>query len=99
MEWWAAAPTTPSSRITSPTVGMSTRTTADISFFPIFFSLELRFSSFENLMGATFSETFFFSNGAVVAGRIDGREGFDTLDYSAWTTLATVDLHRRDNFE
>lgn len=50
------------------------------------------FRNFQNLIGGTESDTFIFSNGARIAGIIDGGPGFDTLNYLAYTTPATVDL-------
>lgn len=50
------------------------------------------FVTFENLTGAAADDSFIFSDGATVAGAIDGGAGTDTLDYSAYTTDLTVDL-------
>jgi hypothetical protein len=50
------------------------------------------FTSVQNLTGGMGSETFVFGNGAGVTGVIDGGGGFDTLDYSAYTTGVTVNL-------
>jgi len=50
------------------------------------------FSGFENLTGGTDADTFVFSDGASVDGIIDGGDGNDTLDYTAYTTDIEVDL-------
>jgi Ca2+-binding RTX toxin-like protein len=50
------------------------------------------FSAVENLAGGAASDTFVFADAARVDGRIDGRAGFDTLDYAAYTTGVRVDL-------
>jgi len=50
------------------------------------------FVNIENLTGGSGSDTFVFSDGAAVTGIIDGGDGINTLDYSAYTTGVTVDL-------
>ena len=50
------------------------------------------FSSFGNLVGGTGSNQFVFQPGGSVSGNIDGGGGTDTLDYSALTSGATVNL-------
>jgi Ca2+-binding RTX toxin-like protein len=52
----------------------------------------MEFESFENLTGGTADDTFEFSDGAGVTGLIDGGDGSNILDYSAYTTKITVDL-------
>jgi len=48
------------------------------------------FESMENLTGSASDETFVFSEGKSVSGVIDGGGGYDTLDYSAYTTSLTL---------
>jgi Ca2+-binding RTX toxin-like protein len=50
------------------------------------------FSSFENLTGGTAADTFQLSNGQGVTGTLDGGDGSNTLDYSAYTTAVAVAL-------
>jgi hypothetical protein len=52
----------------------------------------LTFSNIQNLTGGTANDTFAFSKGATVAGVIDAGGGFNTLDYSAYTSSITVNL-------
>src|SRR3989442_2750513 len=49
------------------------------------------FAGIENLVGGEDSDRFVFAGGSVT-GRIDGRGGVNTLDYSAATLAVTVDL-------
>ncbi len=49
-------------------------------------------SSFENLIGGTLSDTFVFADAAGVSGIINGGGNTDTLDYAAYTTAITVNL-------
>src|SRR2546427_407858 len=49
------------------------------------------FTGIENLVGGEDSDRFVFAGGSVT-GRIDGRGGVNTLDYSAATLAVTVDL-------
>jgi len=50
------------------------------------------FASFENLTGGTLDDVYLFADGVGVDAVIDGEDGTDTLDYSAYTTPAAVDL-------
>jgi hypothetical protein len=50
------------------------------------------FTSFENLTGGSGADTFKFSNGKSISGRINGGGGADTLDYSLFSTGVTVKL-------
>ncbi|MGZ0172130.1 MAG: Calx-beta domain-containing protein, partial [Planctomycetales bacterium] len=51
------------------------------------------FSSVENLVGGSDNDSFNFSNGASVAGTVDGGSGgTDTLNYGAYTTAVSVNL-------
>jgi len=50
------------------------------------------FSDFENLTGGTLADTFAFSDGQGVGGMVDGAGGYDTLDYSAYTSVVAVNL-------
>jgi hypothetical protein len=50
------------------------------------------FSGIENLTGGTANDTFKFSSGKGVAGKVDGAGGTNTLDYSLYTTGVTVNL-------
>jgi hypothetical protein len=50
------------------------------------------FTSIQNLVGGFGLNTFKFSNQARVTGFIDGGAGFNVLDYSAYTTLVSVNL-------
>jgi filamentous hemagglutinin family protein len=50
------------------------------------------FFNIGNLTGGNADDTFVFSDGATLSGIIDGAPGFDTLDYSEYTTPVTVDL-------
>jgi filamentous hemagglutinin family protein len=52
----------------------------------------VEFSNIGNLTGGDAADTFIFSDGATLSGIIDGAPGFDTLDYSDYTTPVTVDL-------
>jgi len=56
------------------------------------FSNGLTFENIENLRGGDANDTFVFSDNADLEGIIDGAPGFDTLDYSAYTTTVDVDL-------
>jgi len=49
------------------------------------------FNGIENLSGGSAADTFVFADGVGVAGTIDGSTGYDTLDYTAYTTAVTVD--------
>jgi hypothetical protein len=44
------------------------------------------------LLGGADDDTVQFNDGASITGAIDGQDGFDTLDYRAYTTPAGVDL-------
>jgi Ca2+-binding RTX toxin-like protein len=50
------------------------------------------FKNFQNLTGGSAGDTFKFSNGKSISGRLDGGGGSDTLDYSSFTTGVSVDL-------
>ena len=50
------------------------------------------FESIENLTGGVLDDTFQFSDGVGLSGRIDGQAGIDTLDYSVHLSGITVDL-------
>ena len=50
------------------------------------------FNGVENLTGGTGADTFAFAAGRSVAGVVDGGNGDDSLDYSAYTTAVTVNL-------
>ena len=51
------------------------------------------FSSVENLIGGSNDDSFNFSNGASVAGTVDGgTAGTDTLDYGSYLTAVSVNL-------
>ncbi|MFO0845934.1 MAG: calcium-binding protein [Gemmataceae bacterium] len=50
------------------------------------------FSSMENLTGDRYEDRFVFGPGSSVAGRIDGGDSWDTLDYSGFGKPVTVDL-------
>jgi hypothetical protein len=50
------------------------------------------FSSVQNLVGGTGSDTFKFSNGEGVTGTIAGGGGIDALSYAAYTTGVSVNL-------
>lgn len=52
----------------------------------------IAFSNIGNLTGGNAADTFVFSDGATLSGIIDGAAGFDTLDYSDYTTPVTVDF-------
>jgi filamentous hemagglutinin family protein len=52
----------------------------------------VEFSNIGNLTGGDAADTFVFSDGATLSGIIDGAAGFDTLDYSDYTTPVTVDF-------
>jgi filamentous hemagglutinin family protein len=52
----------------------------------------VEFSNIGNLTGGDAADTFIFSDGATLSGIIDGAPGFDTLDYSDYTTPVAVDL-------
>ena len=46
----------------------------------------------ENFIGTNQNDLFIFQNNAVSGGMLDGRGGYDTLDYSAYTTARHVTL-------
>ena len=50
------------------------------------------FAGFQNLTGGTKNDTFLFTDGGAVSGKIDGGAGTNTLNYSKYTTDVTVDL-------
>ena len=50
------------------------------------------FTGYHNLVGGVGNDTFIFADGAGVTGAIDGKDGINALDYSAYTTSITVDL-------
>ncbi len=50
------------------------------------------FTGFANLTGGSGNDTFMFANGATVSGIINGGDGSNTLDYSAYTGGVTVNL-------
>jgi Ca2+-binding RTX toxin-like protein len=51
------------------------------------------FVDFENLTGGSDDDTFIFSDGMGVTGTIDGGDGYDIFDYSAYTTSVVVNLN------
>jgi Ca2+-binding RTX toxin-like protein len=53
---------------------------------------DFTFKGVENLTGGTANDTFRFSAAGSVAGKIDGGGGINTLDYSAVSTPAAVNL-------
>ena len=57
---------------------------------------QLRFSGFENLTGGAESDTFELADGVGVAGDIDGGQGADTLDMSAYSAGLTVNITATD---
>ncbi|MCS6813092.1 MAG: hypothetical protein NZ772_05905, partial [Cyanobacteria bacterium] len=50
------------------------------------------YKNVQNLVGGSEDDVFIFANGARVTGLIDGGAGFDTLDYSAYTTPVEVNI-------
>jgi len=50
------------------------------------------FKNIENLTGGEYDDTFVFAGLSGIAGLIDGGGGMNTLDYTAYTSNATVDL-------
>jgi len=50
------------------------------------------FASFENLTGGTLDDLYIFADGVGVDAVLDGEAGTDTLDYSAYTTPAEINL-------
>jgi len=50
------------------------------------------FSAFENLTGGTMNDSFAFSSGASVTGAINGGAGTNTLDYSAYSAVVSVNI-------
>ncbi|NES84757.1 MAG: CHAT domain-containing protein, partial [Moorea sp. SIO2B7] len=52
----------------------------------------INFTSIENIIGGASNDIFAFNNGVNFNGSIDGQGGFDTLNYSAYTTPLNVDL-------
>jgi RHS repeat-associated protein len=50
------------------------------------------FANIQNLTGGAQADAFVFAKGAKVSGRIDGSDGRNRLDYSAYTTSVIVDL-------
>ena len=55
-------------------------------------SSQVTFSSIENLVGGSESDEFAIVPGKVLSGSIDGGDGIDTLDYSAYSKDLYVDL-------
>ncbi|MEM9264395.1 MAG: CHAT domain-containing protein [Cyanobacteria bacterium P01_F01_bin.13] len=52
----------------------------------------LSFNNIENYDGGTGDDVFTLNNGASVTGELTGGDGFDTANYSNYTTGITVDL-------
>ena len=52
----------------------------------------LDFTNFGNLTGGTQNDTFIFTNGKTVSGNVNGGGGYDTLNWSAYTTPVSVNL-------
>ncbi|MBD2183202.1 CHAT domain-containing protein [Planktothrix sp. FACHB-1375] len=52
----------------------------------------LNFRNFQRLTGGSLEDSFIFADGVVWGGIIDGNDGVNTLDYSAYTTTLTVDF-------
>ncbi|MEQ9359822.1 CHAT domain-containing protein [Coleofasciculus chthonoplastes] len=63
------------------------------------FANNLTFSSIENLIGGTFSDTFVFSNNGAISGTIDGGLGTNELDYSQNINPVTLNLAAIENIE
>ncbi|MBD2744473.1 filamentous hemagglutinin N-terminal domain-containing protein [Coleofasciculus sp. FACHB-1120] len=59
----------------------------------------IAFSNIQNLTGGTDTDTFKFSEGKSISGIINGNVGFDTLDYSAYTSPLTLNLANFLNIE
>lgn len=53
------------------------------------------FYSIENLTGGNSSDTFAFNDGTSVSGNVNGADGIDQLDFSAYTTAITVNLQNK----
>jgi hypothetical protein len=56
----------------------------------------VEFTDIERLTGNDASDTFVFAADGELTGTIDGGDGINTLDYSAYTTGITVDLNTGD---
>ena len=52
----------------------------------------LDFTNFGNLTGGTQDDTFVFANGKGVNGNINGGGGYNTLNWSAYTTPVSVNI-------
>ena len=52
----------------------------------------VQFTNVENLTGGGDTDDFVFSDAVGVSGFIDGGNGSDTLDYTFYTSVVTVDL-------
>jgi len=52
------------------------------------------FLAMENLVGGTDADDFVFANGAGVVGLVDGRSGYDTLDWTAYDVINAVSVNR-----
>jgi hypothetical protein len=50
------------------------------------------FYYFDNLVGGDGDDTFSFNDSAGVTGTIDGQAGYNTLDYSAYTSAVAINL-------
>jgi hypothetical protein len=55
-------------------------------------SASFNFSAMENLTGGSGDDTFAFGAGRTLSGMIDGGDGSNTLDYSAYATTVRVDV-------
>jgi hypothetical protein len=50
------------------------------------------FAGIENLSGGAVADTFIFADGSSLSGIVDGGDGVNALDYSAYTIDVTVNL-------
>src|SRR5262249_47795329 len=84
-------------------VGPDTATTWDLTgtnagqvlgaaYYAQVFLADVAFTGFENLVGGSATDTFTFQAGGGVTGTVDGGDGVNALDYSAWATGVRVNL-------
>ncbi len=54
----------------------------------------INFNNIQNLIGSDYADEFIFSNFAEVNGIINGKSGYNKVDFSAYTNPITIDLHK-----
>jgi Ca2+-binding RTX toxin-like protein len=76
----------------SELIGTNSPTTWSIDSLNTGSAGAITFAGFSDLTGGSGNDEFVFADGATIDGELDGGDGVDAIDYSAWTTEVFLNL-------